>query len=1108
MRVADLGLDSRIVDILKAQGIEELYPPQADAIGPALLGENVVLAIPTASGKSLVAYLAILASFLRGGKALYIVPLRALAAEKYEDLKAFEPLGLKVGVSIGDYDSPDPSLEKFDVIVATSERADSLLRHRIHWLQQLTVVVADEVHLINDADRGPTLEVTLAKLRQVNPHAQVLALSATIKNSNELARWLEAEHIKSDWRPVPLKEGIYHDGLVHFVDQSLQEIKPGEDDISGLVSDIIDSGGQALIFVNTRRSTEGLAKSLAIHVKSHLDEKQQEHLKKISEGLVREQDEPTSMAARLAKCIEGGVAFHNAGLTNAQRSVVEKGFKKRHILCIVATPTLCLHPDTLITTNRGPVPIRNIRPGDRVLTHEGRFSKVLRTSRRRFAGRLLEIKADGMIPIRMTSGHRVLSNWKYRYSYHARGLSWHEIRRGEPEWITARHLDVGDEVLSPVEYPWTEADGGTLQVPIHDRQFVGRNQFGVEFPHPTARHVPQSVNLSVTTARLFGLYVAEGFTDRNGMVGFAIATYEENLTSFIVDEMRRVFQTAPVVTDFTRHRRVVRSCSRVLATFFDRSFGRGAANKHFPEAWINAPLDVVKALIRGAWEGDGSIDPKGFSSARYSTVSPRLAEQIYRMLKRLGYMPSVRIVAPRGMGKRPAFLLSLSGSSGKRFLVDVMGVRRAELRKGNRTYNTKAFEGNSFRSSVRKRQTIPYSGYVHNLHVEDEESYACSFAFVVHNSAGINLPARRVIVRDLNRFDINLGLSPIPVLEIKQMCGRAGRPRYDKYGEAILFAKDIDEIDELMQEYFLSEPEAIESKLGSEPALRMHVLASIATGHVSTEDDLFAFFNRTFFAFTGDVYTIHGKIREVLDFLQKEDFISRQDGFLKPTFFGKRTSDLYIDPLSAVKIRDSLINERDSPFYHLWTICSTPDMPKLYLRRGDYAWVEQKIEEEDLTFPVEDYDFFLAEVKSATLLDDWTAERTEEEVTKKFGIGPGDVRRLSDQAEWLLYSMAELGKIFNKKKVRNLTRLTIRVQYGVKEELLELISLRGIGRVRGRALFQRGYRTLRELQKADPNDLARIPTIGANLAKKIKEQLGEKVEAKEIEGQAALGDFT
>ncbi|HKW42646.1 MAG TPA: DEAD/DEAH box helicase [Thermoplasmata archaeon] len=714
MRVADLGIDSRVVEILKGQGIEELYPPQAEGIGPALLGENLVLAIPTASGKSLVAYLAILASVLRGGKALYIVPLRALAAEKYEDLKEFEPLGIRIGISVGDYDSVDPTLEKFDVIVATSERADSLLRHRINWLQQLTVVVADEVHLINDADRGPTLEVTLAKLRQVNPKAQVLALSATIKNSDQLAKWLEAEHIKSDWRPVPLKEGVYHDGIVHFVDQSLLEVKKGEDDISGLVIDIMASGGQALVFVSTRRSTEALAKGLGVQIRRELGDKKQEHLAKVATSLAAAQDEPTSMGARLARCIENGVAFHNAGLTNAQRAIVEKEFKKRHIACIVATPTLAM---------------------------------------------------------------------------------------------------------------------------------------------------------------------------------------------------------------------------------------------------------------------------------------------------------------------------------------------------------------------------------------------------------GVNAPARRVIIRDLNRFDVNLGLSPIPVLEVKQMMGRAGRPKYDAYGEAILFAKDIDDIDDLMDEYFRSEPEAIESKLGSEPALRMHVLASVATGHVNSEEDLLAFFNRTFFAFTGDVYAIHGKIREVLAFLEKEDFITRRDGFLKATFFGKRTSDLYIDPLSAVKMRDALRESRDDAFFHLWTICTTPDMPKLYLRRGDYAWVEQKIEEADLTFPVEDYDFFLAEVKTASLLHDWTSERTEEEVTKKFGIGPGDVRRMTDQGEWLLYSMAELGRIFNKKKVRALTRLTIQVQYGVKEELLELISLRGIGRIRGRALFQRGYTTLKDLQKANPNDLARIPAIGVALAKKIKEQLGAEVDVREIEGQAALGDF-
>ncbi len=1099
MRVSELGLDPRIVQILAGQGIEELYPPQAQAVGPALLGENLVLAIPTASGKSLVAYLAILASILRGGKALYIVPLRALATEKFEDLKAFEPLGVKVGVTMGDYDSPDPTLERFDVIIATSERADSLLRHRTQWLQKLTVVVADEIHLINDADRGPTLEVTLAKLRQVNPRAQVIALSATIRNSEELARWLEAEHVKSEWRPVPLKEGVYHDGRVHFVDGSVQDVRAHEEDVSGLVTDIMASGGQALVFVNTRRSTEALARSLAKDVKGRLNEKDRERLKNVAEALLRGQDEATSMAARLGKCIEGGVAFHNAGLTNDQRALVEKEFRKGRLRCIVATPTLCLHPETLITTLRGPVRISDIRKGDFVMTHKGRFRAVLGVSRLSYDGELLDIRAEGMVPVRMTPRHRVLRSRRRPFG---RGTD-----RDLPEWVRAEDVRVGEEVHSPVELPPVCADGGRPELPIRESLVVDRNPVGSVFPHPSTGPAPPSIEMDDSMAELFGLYAAEDSTYHEGVVGSTTATDQGGLAQFIAELPEEAFHGVPQAHDRRRPRRRIEGSASAVARFLDTEFGRGPWGKHFPETLMSAPTNVIRGLLRGAWKGSGTINVRGPSTARFTTVSPRLAEQMARLLKGLGYMPSVKTSRSRGMGGRTRYRLTLCGAHGEDFLARVMDVDPHRIQKETRSRTPNYPLEASFRAPIRRIRRVPYKGWVYNLSVEGDESYVCSFAFSVHNSAGINLPARRVVVRDLSRFDVNYGLSLIPVLEIKQMCGRAGRPKYDPYGEAILFAKDIDGIDELFQEYFLSEPEAIESKLGSEPALRMHVLASIATGHVGTEEELFEFFNQTFYAFAGDLYAIRGKVMGVLDFLQREDFITRSDGGLRATLFGKRTSDLYVDPLSAVRMRDALEGPRDDPFFHLWAVCSTPDMPKLYLRRGDYAWVEQKIEHEDLTFPVEDYDFFLAEVKTAALLDDWVGERTEEEVTKRFSIGPGDIRRMTDQAEWLLYAMSELGRLFSKKKVRPLTRLTIRVQYGVKEELLEMVSLRGVGRVRARALFQRGYRSLRDLQKADAGELARIPAIGSGLAKRIKEQLGDRVDARDIEGQAALGDF-
>ena len=227
---------------------------------------------------------------------------------------------------MGDYDSPDPTLGRYDVIVSTSERADSLLRHRADWLTKLTVVVADEVHLINDADRGPTLEVTLAKMRQVNPKLQIIALSATIRNSAELAAWLKAEHVQSDWRPVPLRSGVMFNGTVLWTDRKTTHFDATEDDLSGLVEDIIDGGGQALIFVNTRRATEALAKALTANVKPRLKEKDVAALKKISEEIVHRQEEPTSMANRLARCVDGGTAFHNAGLLNAQRRTIEEAW--------------------------------------------------------------------------------------------------------------------------------------------------------------------------------------------------------------------------------------------------------------------------------------------------------------------------------------------------------------------------------------------------------------------------------------------------------------------------------------------------------------------------------------------------------------------------------------------------------------------------------------------------------------------------------------------------------------------------------------------------------------------------------------------------------------
>ncbi len=206
--------------VLEEIGIEELRPAQEKAIKAGLLdGKNLLVCTPTASGKTLVAELAMLNTILNsGGKGVYIVPLKALATEKFEEFKKKYSHLIRIALSIGDFDSTDPFLVDYDLIITTSEKLDSLIRHRSPWLAMVKVVIVDEVHLLNDVSRGPTLEVLITILRQVLKRVQIICLSATIGNPEELAEWLDANLVIDNWRPVKLKKGVLIDDEVRFVD--------------------------------------------------------------------------------------------------------------------------------------------------------------------------------------------------------------------------------------------------------------------------------------------------------------------------------------------------------------------------------------------------------------------------------------------------------------------------------------------------------------------------------------------------------------------------------------------------------------------------------------------------------------------------------------------------------------------------------------------------------------------------------------------------------------------------------------------------------------------------------------------------------------------------
>ena len=360
-RLDDLGLEEKVVSFLKSEwGIKELFPPQSEALPYSLKGENIMLTIPTASGKSLIAYLTIihrLVNDLEGQKAIYVVPLKALAKEKFRDLKEItNQTNLKVGLAIGDRDGEISSIDNADIIVCTSEKLDSLIRTKSEFMDKIGILVVDEFHLINDFGRGPTLEIVLSRIRHKRQNVQIIALSATVGNSEKLSDWLDARLIKSNWRPVALEYGTLN-GLevsIHRIDSKKIEDYPESRIINGretqrlsaILDDTVKSNGQLLIFVSSRASAQKEARDLSKHVIKNSKINSTIYSKKninswseLSDSLSDKRD-LSALGNKLILALKGGVAFHHAGLSNQHREKIEKAFRNGKINCLVATPTL------------------------------------------------------------------------------------------------------------------------------------------------------------------------------------------------------------------------------------------------------------------------------------------------------------------------------------------------------------------------------------------------------------------------------------------------------------------------------------------------------------------------------------------------------------------------------------------------------------------------------------------------------------------------------------------------------------------------------------------------------------------------------------------------
>ena len=1092
MKVEEAKIPEELVQYFREKGIVELYPPQEQAIQAGLLaGRSMVVSAPTAAGKT---FLALVAAYLKakqGKKVVYLAPLRALASEKYAEFSEFRRFGMTTTISTGDYDSTGEFLGRSDIVVLTNERFDSVMRHKVSWINSVGLFIADEVHLAGNDNRGPTLEMILTKALHLGLDAQLLALSATISNARELAEWLHAVLVEMDWRPVPLREGVYDYGGIVFSDGERKQIPrstygPPID----VAMDTVKGGGQSLVFANTRRRAVSLATRASELTQRSLTPEERKAASEASRRILTSGEE-TSLGRLLAEVVAKGSAFHHAGLESEHRKIVEDYYRARAIKVLAATPTLCLPAGEEIFGDQTPVQVQELQAGDRVLTHGRRFVRIVGPTSRNYQGLLLTVTPWFQLPMSMTPEHRVLKVTRAGHPSVSKNASRRRRTCSAPAWTEARNLKPGDMVLFP-------RIRDEVDVPLFTMPKTGpeRDQIAVAVEDRLPSEV-DGIDLTPRSLEQLGMYVAEGSSGEHGRVDFAFGAHETELAS-LTKAWFVGLGLAPRAIGATQRRRVVYAHSERLAALLGEKFGRRAADKRVPQEIMLLPVERLSHFVRGLWRRD--IAKTGPRVAEFDTTSRALAKQLFAALVKMGYMPGLRAGRTVGAASgQELYTVSISGKQYRRFAESVLlkPKGRAGMDRGlDRGY----IDDDFYYMPIRRIAAEQYTGTVHNLEVEGDSSYVGSF--VVHNSAGVNLPARRVVVADMTRYDAERGgNAEISVLEYRQMAGRAGRPQYDDHGETVMIPPPSAPAGEFLDHYTREPPEPIRSRLSDESAMRSHCLATIATGTGMSKADLESLFGKTLLAKQVGGKEVTRLIEKAMGYLLAERLVESQGGVLYATEFGRRVSILYVDPVTGVLFRDSVRRAEPGRTYTagiLHLVASSPDFePKFPLRSKDYdqamAFMEEhssEMLEKHTSRAFADYDQFLQDMRSVMALHGWIDEWREEQLLTRLGVEPGDMHRAVDNADWLLHALGEIARLFKvPDMVRQADLLRRRVASGVSRELVELTTIQGVGRVRARALYTAGFKTLEDLKEAPADKLAAVDKIGTAVARKIKEQV-------------------
>ena len=1062
---------------------------------------NCIIAAATSSGKTVAAEMFVANEVrVRGGKAMYLAPLKALAKEKIDDWTSdkhhFSDLNLSI--CSGDYQltvSRKKELEEADIVLMTSEMLNSRVRNyeaeHNEWLKSVGTVIVDESHLLTVPGRGDKLEVGLMKFCQINPNARIVFLSATMPNVQEVAEWVSEKLnqkqtylINSIYRPCPL--GIHFE---KYIDQRFYDNTEAEkvDLALSIVQDYADD--KFLIFAHTKRTG--------------------------------------TMMLNALKGVGIKAEFHNADLEKEKRHEVERKFKEdKSQRVIIATSTLawgCYSFGSKLLCEQAKLKdVAEIEVGDSILSPVGNTflpKKVVKTRvfEKKTARRVVLESGEDMV---VSNDHVFLA----------------AIRKDFPKWVGVKNIEKGDFIATPSNL------GIWHDEVVFDRfWYLMGFAFGDECLCESGTHADGSIKAVLDLC--FGESVRHLEVVRNLMREEFQIDLKNRVDIFGVIHLHT--KQKSIVDQFLSHLPLGRKngqhrvpdglygCSNRVSSFLRGWYDADGGMEDHANNNLSVGLSCIsKSAIEDARSlllGFGIRCSMGKKKMQDSVINGRLQKAKRKFSYRLRifgwdnlskFVQFIGFTHPEKNEKLSNYLQSISNKKDCKDLVPARKLIEEHLCANSMSKNLfREITGTDFWNSTNiqdcKRSTLQkliaatnvhsnlndlleqpvywsrvksvskcHGGQFKEIEVEDPHAYVGENA-ISHNC---NFPARRVIIMGIHR-----GLDVVGSYDIIQMAGRAGRVGLDPRGDVHLLLPHKN-FDSLIKHY--SKAENINSRLldyvGNATSkhyktLAFHLVSEIHHGYVTTKADIHKWYGKSLASFQANALPSE-IVDSTLDSLLKCGAIKEENGVYEVTSVGKVASMFYFSPFDVA------------------------DLKRNFDRVFEYGGDKNDLYVTMALGNIDTYKFGIASRAEKDAMGTYAAQVNrlvsgvlDPAIKAGYayfcllnGHDPGPLVGFVRNLQWdfprlsaVLGALDSLAGRWGKNTFFN--RLQLRMQYGVRDDLVELCMIPAIGKVRAEKLYSAGLTSLEDVAENEGNKVGRAlnmkPDKIAEIVREAKKML-------------------